>query len=240
MATDPIYSPYYLLLGPADAEAERRRRGTVGGALVCCIVLGCLIGIGTGLAVGFSGPDDDDGGDIDDDDGDTSPSPSLPFCCVQDPYVGSGSSYASTSPTCCGDYDYNCDGFADHWACCGDEGELAGVQVPGCNGGPSRTLYNRTSDCRAEPLPTSGQQCGACTGPDTLVPGWQCTVPDTRKRFVNQCPDECDGESDDDDDDAAPVFPDTPPALGTCALYVTSCVGEHGGDGTECCIVAAA
>lgn len=161
------------------------------------------------------------------------PSPT-PFCCDADEFAFVGSPWASAEPTLCGDYDYNCDGLVDAWACCGD------AETPFSVG---RNVFNVTEPGRCH-VPTAvvgdgngGEICGACAGNEVVVPGWACSEPvpfaGLRKRFVQPCPTSCAAPV------PVPVTPGHPPSLGQCALFVDSCVGSNGGDGTSCCQVVA-
>jgi hypothetical protein len=153
------------------------------------------------------------------------PAPTVFDCCPQDEYVGLESPYASASPTLCGHYDYNCDGVNDTYPCCYD---VDAAIVDG-----ERLLYN-ASECAAAngdvPLSTTPEEvCGACEGNLTVVPGWSCSSPISRKRFVLPCPASCDG--------TVETSASSPPDVGECALFTDHCVPPHGGDGEQCCLV---
>ena len=97
-----------------------------------------------------------------------------------------------------------------------------------------RVLYEVSTQCNSSQgvLTDDDPQttCGACTGNDVVVPGWECTENEfRRKRFGPSCP--CENEP-------VPVESDNPPELGECALFINHCVNEIG-DGEECCVVVA-
>lgn len=81
-----------------------------------------------------------------------------------------------------------------------------------------------------------GEVCGACTGPSTVVPGWECATPlVVGKRFATECPPACENAT-----FISAVAPDAPPAIGECASFVDHCVGTSGGDGEQCCLAVGA
>lgn len=154
------------------------------------------------------------------------PGPPAPTsCCPNDIFVGNESTYMSASPTLCGGYDYNCDGEETYVACC-----FSSVAV--VNSVDERIMYtSNSSNCTADLSIDEDLVCGACDG-TTVFPGWACDSPVLRKRFILPCPAACDG-------DMVSVTSVTPPNIGECALFTDHCVGTHGGDGEQCCIVVA-
>ena len=149
-------------------------------------------------------------------------------CCPDDPFVIEGSLFASSALTMCGTHDYNCDGVDDQLPCCyGDETAPNDVD--------SRIVY-LASSCNAslgQPLSQEPTEvCGACSGDNVVVPGWECTSGLVRRKrtLVQHCPEIC-------DDPVVTVSPYTPPTVGECASFVDSCIGDAGGDGERCCVV---
>ena len=226
-------------------EDEEERRRVIAGLICCCCLLGALIALLIVLTTAPSNGDTPSTTSLPmattSSNGVTSPATTsvsmtttpeaTPFCCSHDPLVGIDSDYVSVNRTLCSvNYDYNCDGVDDNLACCGeplDNPELFG----------NRIVYLRSQCLPAgEPI-ADDAYCGACTGPDTVVPGWACSEPLSRKRFMPECTGPCAGQP------LAHVTPPGtsglgPPNPGQCALFVTHCVGTHGGDGETCCMAA--
>lgn len=222
------YATQYFALLMSERE-DKSGRGVVFTMLCCCCCIGAIV---FGLVAGLSAKHHHHHHHHDHHDHHHHPHPTpspqpTPFCCVQDEFVFPGSPWASAGPTLCGDYDYNCDGTIDEWACCSREVVAIG----------DRILYKIADDCQ-ETGPISQLPdaiCGACVDGITVVPGWQCSpdVDDDRKRNMPICPIGC-------EQGPAIVTPTIEPSIGQCALYVTSCIPPNGGDGSVCCQVAAA